>query len=191
MMSPISYPGQDIEHMTMDYTKLYKELKVEGFFDHNLKLSIVNGLLQPDAGDQTCLLMICSPNPIGLKVNSTAPIVWGCPIYVLDKTIADRKKIPKWEKRSAHGMYMGMSPKHASSVPLVLNLETGSITPQFQFVFDNWFATVSTDEDALPDFKSDEWLKMFGDSAYQYMIDEDDKDTMDTINGIPDLGHQT
>ena len=86
---------------------------------------------------------------------------------------------------------MGMSPKHASSVPLVLNLETGSITPQFQFVFDNWFATVSTDEDALPDFKSDEWLKMFGDSAYQYMIDEDDKDTMDTINGIPDLGHQT
>ena len=117
--------------------------------------------------------------------------VWGCPIYVLDKTIADGKKIPKWEKRSARGMYMGMSPKHASSVPLVLNLETGSITPQFHVVFDDWFATISTDEDALPDFNSDEWLKMFGDSAYQYMIDEDDDEAMNTINDVPDLGHQT
>jgi hypothetical protein len=26
--------------------------------------------------------------------------VWGCPVYVLDKTLGDGKKIPKWKPRS-------------------------------------------------------------------------------------------
>lgn len=100
--------------------------------------------------------------------------VWGCPVYVLNKTIADGKQIPRWEPRSQRGMYMGMSPKHASSVPLVLNLETGSITPQYHVVFDDWFATVNSDVKDFPDFNSDEWMKMFGESAYQYLPTEDE-----------------
>jgi hypothetical protein len=58
--------------------------------------------------------------------------VWGCPVYVLDKTIADGKKLPRWKPRSARQVYVGMSTKHASTVPLCLNLDTGAITPQFQ-----------------------------------------------------------
>jgi hypothetical protein len=108
--------------------------------------------------------------------------VWGCPIYVLDKTLADGKKIPKWESRSSRCMYVGMSPNHASSVPLVLNLSTGSITPQFHVVFDDWFATVSTDKDDLPDFHSDSWMKMFGESAYQYVLDDDDSPHLEEAN---------
>ena len=100
--------------------------------------------------------------------------VWGCPVYVLNKTISDGKKIPKWQPRSTRMKYMGLSPKHASSVPLVLNPSTGTISVQFHVVFDNWFATVSASADQLPDFNSDEWAKMFGDSAYQYPLDDND-----------------
>jgi hypothetical protein len=62
--------------------------------------------------------------------------VWGCPAYVLDKTIADGKKLPRWKPRSSHSMvYLGHADKYyASSVPLILNLQTGSITPQFHVV---------------------------------------------------------
>jgi hypothetical protein len=48
--------------------------------------------------------------------------VWGCPVNVLDKSIQDGKKIPKWQPQSHQSVYsMGVSPSHATSVPLVLN----------------------------------------------------------------------
>ena len=102
--------------------------------------------------------------------------VWGCPVYVLDKTIADGKKLPRWDSRSKRQVFVGTSRKHASTVPLVLNLETGAITPQFHVVFDDWFATVTSDPDKLPDFGSPEWDKVFGDSTYQYIFDDDAPD---------------
>jgi hypothetical protein len=52
---------------------------------------------------------------------------------------------------------VGFSTLHSSEVPLVLNLQTGSITPQFHVVFDDYFFTVlsiSPSED-LPEFWSD------------------------------------
>jgi hypothetical protein len=52
---------------------------------------------------------------------------------------------------------------------LVLNLETGAITAQFHVVFDDWFATVAADPSALPDFSTQEWHQLFGESAYQYV----------------------
>ena len=69
---------------------------------------------------------------------------------------------------------MGLSPDHASPIPLVLNLHTGAITPQFHVVFDDWFTTVATSVDDLPDLNSSAWTKMFGDSEYQFIKDEDD-----------------
>ena len=104
--------------------------------------------------------------------------VWGCPIYVLDKSLQDGKKIPRWRPRSNRSVYMGVSLNHASSVPLALNVSTGSITPQFHIVFDDWFATVSSSSNELPDFGSDEWTKLFGDSVYQYVLDDDDPDEL-------------
>ena len=112
--------------------------------------------------------------------------VWGCPVYVLNKTISDGKKIPKWQPRSDRMQYMGLSPKHASSVPLVLNPSTGAMTGQFHVVFDDWFATVSTSVDQLPDFNSDEWVKMFGDSTYQYPLDDDDLAQLQRESADPD-----
>ena len=98
--------------------------------------------------------------------------VWGCPVYVLDNALADGKKLPRWKPRSSRYVFVGMSSKHASTVPLVLNLETGAISPQFHIVFDDWFTTVATNPEDLPDFGSAEWEKLFGDSTYQYVIDD-------------------
>ena len=69
---------------------------------------------------------------------------------------------------------MGLSPDHASTVPLVLNLDTGAITPQFHVVFDDWYTTVTTSVDHLPDFNSSAWSKRFEDSEYKFIRDEDD-----------------
>ena len=107
--------------------------------------------------------------------------VWGCPTYVLHKKLADGQKIPKWTSRSERMMYMGPSPKHASTVPLVLNLQTGSITPQFHVVFDDWFATIATSVDDLPNLYSDEWYKLFGDSTFQYVLDETEQVDEDDV----------
>ena len=106
--------------------------------------------------------------------------VWGCLVYVLDKKISDGNKLPRWMPHSHHGVYMGMSPLHSSSVPLVLNPSTGSITPQFHVVFDDWFGSVAVSPDDLPDFNSDEWTKMFGDSSFQFLPDDNNEPSPDT-----------
>ena len=80
---------------------------------------------------------------------------------------------------------MGFSPDHSSSVPLVYNPATGSITPQYHIVADNWFATVGTNPEDLPDFNSDEWNKLFGDSLYQYVLHDKDDDHVDAIQPPP------
>ena len=69
---------------------------------------------------------------------------------------------------------MGFSNKHASTVPLVLNPTTGSITAQWNVVFDNWFATVASDPKDFPDFDSPEWRDMFKDSTFILPYDDDD-----------------
>ena len=66
---------------------------------------------------------------------------------VLDKMISDGKKLPRWTPRSTCTINLGSSDKHASSVRLVLNPQTGYITPQFHTVFDDWFATVPASAD--------------------------------------------
>ena len=57
---------------------------------------------------------------------------------------------------------MGFSSSHSTSAPLVLNLDTGSITPQCHVVLDDWFATVCASVAELPPFQEAEWASMFG-----------------------------
>jgi Reverse transcriptase (RNA-dependent DNA polymerase)/GAG-pre-integrase domain len=75
---------------------------------------------------------------------------WGCPVYVLTSKLKDGQKIPKWEPRSHRGQYVGNSPLHASTVGLVRNLQTSSITPQFHLIYDDYFETVHSREDQEP-----------------------------------------
>ena len=100
--------------------------------------------------------------------------VWGAPAYVLDPRIQDGKKIPRWTPRSRRGMYMGISPFHASTIPLILNLVTHRITGQYHCVFDDWFSTVDMNPDDVPDFESDQWTHLFANQRFVYDFDPTD-----------------
>ena len=95
---------------------------------------------------------------------------WGCPVYVLAPKLKDGQKIPKWEPRSRRGQYVGNSPLHASTVGLVRNLQTGTITPQFHLVFDDYFETVHSHEDQEPEV----WGELLHLNRFQAELDEDD-----------------
>jgi hypothetical protein len=69
--------------------------------------------------------------------------VFGRPVYVLDASLQDGRKIPKWNPRAHLGLFLGFSDLHSSLVPLVLNVATGHKSPQFHVIFDNKFETVN------------------------------------------------
>jgi hypothetical protein len=43
---------------------------------------------------------------------------------------------------SCRSVYLGYSREHSNNVHMVLNLETGKISPQYHLVFDDTFSTV-------------------------------------------------
>ena len=51
--------------------------------------------------------------------------------------------VPKWEPYVRMGIYVGRLPSHASSVGLILNPQTGHVSPQFHVVYDDDFTTAS------------------------------------------------
>ena len=76
-----------------------------------------------------------------------APVVkhshaFGSPACVLDSRAQQGKRIPKWEKKSRVGIYLGQSPRHSKKVALVLSLLTGHVSPQFHCQFDDMCDTL-------------------------------------------------
>ena len=98
--------------------------------------------------------------------------VFGSPTYLLDKRIADGKQLPRWNPKSERVIFVGVSDKHFASTPRVLNPRTRAITTPYHVVIDDWFATVGSNPENLPDFKSPEWNRMFGDSECQHVEPE-------------------
>ena len=106
--------------------------------------------------------------------------VWGCPAYVLSPTLQDGKKIPKWVSKARRGQFLGFSRNHSSTIGLLRNLQTGSISPQFHVVFDELFSTVnSVDED------DGTWVELFVSEREYYGPDEEEEDA-DTV-AFPDI----
>jgi hypothetical protein len=58
--------------------------------------------------------------------------------------LQDGKKIPKWSPQVCLGVFLGFSNLHSSQVPLVLNVASGKISPQFHVIFDNKFETINS-----------------------------------------------
>jgi hypothetical protein len=61
---------------------------------------------------------------------------FGCPVY------AWKDKTKKWDPKAQLGINLGPSPRHAGTVSLVLNLQTGNMSPQFHVQYDDFFETV-------------------------------------------------
>jgi hypothetical protein len=97
--------------------------------------------------------------------------VWGSPAYVLDPKLQDGKKIPKWKPRTRRAMFMGLSKKYASSIPLVMSCQTLAISAQFHVVFDDWFTTVQSSglDDEVPEW----WATLFQ-GRFRYDFGSDD-----------------
>jgi len=92
--------------------------------------------------------------------------VFGCPAYVLDARLQDGKKIPKWQPRGRTGIFLGFSDQHSSTVGLILNPQTGHISPQFHIVYDERFETVTSDR--VIDL-SETWIDLWQHSREFYL----------------------
>ena len=68
--------------------------------------------------------------------------VWGCSAYVLKPKLQNGQKLPKWNRRSRLGLFLGYSDEHSSLVANIRHLKTGYVSPQYHVVFDNLFETV-------------------------------------------------
>ncbi len=69
---------------------------------------------------------------------------FGCPVYVLDPALADGNPVPKWSDRCYLGVYVGISPSHATTVAMVYNPKTKLTSPAYHCIFDIQFTTVSS-----------------------------------------------
>ena len=105
--------------------------------------------------------------------------MWGCPMCVLQPTLQDGKKLLKWQPRSGQAQFVGHSELHASNVPLVCNLQTGSILSQFHVVHDNWFETVAVDEDNETPL---EWDVIITQSCFKADLDLEDQQNLDLLD---------
>ena len=87
-----------------------------------------------------------TPTQIFAKTEvSSNPKHWkpfGCPVYVLDNSLQGQRPFHKWKGRSKAGIYIGRSPHHGRNVSLVLDRDTGLVSPQFHVAFDPTFDTV-------------------------------------------------
>eukprot|EP00957_Ditylum_brightwellii_P103159 7862095-Ditylum_brightwellii.AAC.1 len=87
--------------------------------------------------------------------------------------LQDGKKLSKWNPWKRQGQFLGWSQNHSSTVALIKNMRTGSISPQFQTVMDDWFSTIARagdDEDFVP---PDNWKDFFQLSRINLLIDWD------------------
>ena len=109
--------------------------------------------------------------------------VWGCPAYVLDPKLQDAKKIPKWDPHTQREQYLCVSPEHSTTVGWVLNLKTGSVSPQYHVVYDDWFATVPNFG-----FKEQEFMEVWDDLFQNGYKDNVDEGT--PLRDIPELSEE-
>ena len=88
---------------------------------------------------------------------------WGCTVFILaEENHSGLTGTPKWEPRARTGVYLGHSPTHEGNVALVLNLQTGHVSPQYHLVFDDDFTTVKYIESGN---EPPNWCKLVQDSS--------------------------
>ena len=67
------------------------------------------------------------------------------PVYVLENSLQSKKSHNKWSDRARVGIFMCHYPHHSTSVPLVLNTQSGNVSPQFHCIHDDNFNNCKQD----------------------------------------------
>lgn len=99
-------------------------------------------LLKDPAGRSATQLFTNSP--VDIQPKHFKP--FGCPVAVLHEDLQTGQIFNKWKERSRVGVYLGPSPLHGRNVALVLNMETGHVSPQFHVSFDTSFHIVQQEK---------------------------------------------
>ena len=96
----------------------------------------------PNPRDQERLSPIqrFSGTKVQRNVNHSAP--FGCPTYVLTSELQARLPFHKWKSRANVGIYLGKLPMHARNVALIMDRNSGQVSPQYHVKFDVAFDTV-------------------------------------------------
>jgi len=145
----------------------WPEIIKESFWPYAIQLAVdIHNSTPTDSG--------LSPLEIFSGTTSSSnPLVnfhpFGCPIFVLEPTLHQNHKIPKWKPRLRMGVYLGHSPDHALSIPLVFSTTTGLVSPQFHLVYDDTFSTVNCLHDNKIPSNCPELFK----TALTFYVDED------------------
>jgi len=127
-----------------------------------------------------------SPEEIFSKQKSRADRLvnfhtFGCPVFVLEPRLQQGLRILKWQPRSHQAIYLGHSPRHAQTVPIVLNRKTMLCSPQYHVVFDDQFSTVPcTDRSTAPPH----WGELF--HRHRRDVLADDPETASQIQLSPE-----
>ena len=74
------------------------------------------------------------------NIHHSAP--FGCPTYILTSELQARLPFHKWKSRSNVGIYLRKLPLHARNVALVMDRNSGRVSPQYHIKFDIAFDTV-------------------------------------------------
>jgi hypothetical protein len=74
---------------------------------------------------------------------------FGSPVYVLESALQKQGIYGKWRSRANIGIYLGASPHHSRNVALVLNRDTGLVSPQFHV--QHCYHTVRMEKQKSPD----------------------------------------
>jgi hypothetical protein len=77
---------------------------------------------------------------VGIKLRKLH--VFGAPVFAISNELASGSSLPKWSPRCRLGIHLGPSNEHARNVCLVLNPNTGLVSPQYHCWFDDFFESV-------------------------------------------------
>lgn len=70
---------------------------------------------------------------------------FGSPVYVLENALQSQSLHSKWLDSSRVGIFLTHLPEHTLSVPLILNTQTGKISPHFHCIYDDALDTCRRD----------------------------------------------
>jgi hypothetical protein len=99
---------------------------------------------------------------------------FGCPVYVLHPHLQDGQKVPKWQPRARRGQFLGYSIEKSSSIGLILNTNTGNISPQYHVVNNDYFTTVPS-VDLTNTFDAASWQAILQTGVERYLSDDIDR----------------